>query len=126
MCLDDGPGIRTTVFMKGCTVRCPWCSNPENIEFEAEKFSALDNCVLKSEKCLFEECKYFGSLCEAAGIYGKEYSVDELTRILMADKSYYDKTGGGITFSGGEALAHYEYLKQVLHKLKNSNVHIAI
>lgn len=101
--LHDGPGIRTTIFMKGCTLHCPWCSNPENLNYEKESYDT-DNAV---------------------GVYGKYYSADDLVRELLKDKVYWDG-GGGVTFSGGEALSHMEYLLPVFFKLKGYGVNIAV
>ena len=100
-CLQDGPGIRTVVFFKGCNLNCPWCSNPENISFEIEK--SIDNKI----------------------IYGKEYSVEELYKEIVKDKIYYDKDGG-VTFSGGEPLFHSFEIKELLKKLNKDNISVAV
>lgn len=105
MCFHDGPGIRTTVFMKGCTIRCPWCSNPENLNFLKESYS-LDSMEKKGE-------------------YGEIYTEKQLVEELLKDEKYY-LAGGGITFSGGEALAHIDYLQPVFMKLKQRGLHIAV
>lgn len=102
-CLHDGPGIRTTVFLKGCNLRCPWCSNPENLNFEKEEF----------EK---DEIK---------GIYGREIELSELKEELLKDKIFYE-TEGGITFSGGEALLHVKELEPLLKELKNENINMCL
>lgn len=103
MCFHDGPGIRTTIFLKGCTIHCPWCSNPENISFVPEEFISDG----------------------AKGVYGKYYSSEELIREVLKDKVFWgDK--GGITFSGGEALAHSENLEPVMRGLKEIGIHIAV
>ncbi len=100
-CLQDGPGIRTVVFFKGCNLNCPWCSNPENISFEIEK--SIDNKI----------------------IYGKEYSVEELYKEIVKDKIYYDKDGG-VTFSGGEPLFHSFEIKELLKRLNKDNISVAV
>ena len=102
MCFDDGPGIRTTVFMKGCSLHCPWCSNPENIGFGPEAYEK--NGV--------------------GGIYGKEYLPAELEEILLKDQKF-GEPDGGVTFSGGEAFMQAEGLADVLERLKRKRVHIA-
>ena len=79
--LHDGPGIRTTIFLKGCSLRCPWCSNPENLNPYPEEYIKDGN----------------------RGIYGKEYAIDEIFIEVMKDKDYYE-SNGGLNFSGGEAL----------------------
>lgn len=101
--LHDGPGIRTTVFFKGCNLKCPWCSNPENINFEIEKYN---NDGIE-------------------GTYGKEYTLDELYKEIMKDKDYYDKDGG-VTFSGGECLWKFKDIEPLLKKLKENNINICI
>jgi len=103
MCFHDGPGIRTTVFLKGCTLHCPWCSNPENISFDLEKYS----------------------LGRQSGLYGKEYSPNELVNELLKDRKFWGDQGG-VTFSGGEALAHILLLEPALSKLKEEKVHMAV
>lgn len=102
-CVHDGPGIRTTVFMKGCTIHCPWCANPENL------------------KCYSEVYQENGR----EGVYGKYYTPEELVDELLKDKAYW-MDGGGVTFSGGEALMHAPYLRKVFEILKNAGINIAI
>lgn len=100
MCFDDGPGIRTTVFMKGCSIHCPWCSNPENISFEKQ------TTLTCSE-------------------YGVDYEAQELVRILEKDKVFWG-CDGGVTFSGGEALMQSRQLREVWDLLKSDGVHLAV
>lgn len=100
MCFDDGPGIRTTVFMKGCSLHCPWCSNPENISFE--KQTTLGDME-----------------------YGIDYKPQELVRILEKDKGFWG-CDGGVTFSGGEALMQAEQLEAIWVLLKKHSVHLAV
>lgn len=103
MCFHDGPGIRTTVFLKGCSIHCPWCSNPENINFYKEKYS------------IDEEC----------GVYGKEYYSEELIDVLKKDEMFWGKDGG-VTFSGGEALMHAKVLENVFTALKREGINIVV
>ena len=100
MCFDDGPGIRTTVFFKGCPIRCPWCCNPENLNHEIE--SGVDGTV-----------------------YGKMISEEELLAELLKDKHYFSN-GGGVTFSGGECLLFLPKLTSLLMELKQNNISVAI
>ena len=101
--LHDGPGIRTTVFFKGCNLKCPWCSNPENINFEIEKY----------EKDGIE------------GTYGKEYTLEELYEEIMKDKEFFNDDGG-VTFSGGECLLRFVEIEPLLKKLKDKNINICV
>ncbi len=101
--LHDGPGIRTTVFFKGCNLMCPWCSNPENIDFQIQKF---------------KNNNYDGT-------YGYEIELNELEREILKDKIYYEN-GGGITFSGGECLLQFEKIKPLLKRLKEQEINICI
>lgn len=101
--LHDGPGIRTTVFLKGCSIRCPWCSNPENINHQIERY-------VKDGK---------------EGFYGKEYSVDEVLKEVLKDKIFYEDNGG-VTFSGGEALLYAKELLPLMEQIKQNNISIAV
>lgn len=101
--LHDGPGIRTTVFLKGCSLRCPWCSNPENLNPYQEPYT-------KDGK---------------EGVYGKEYSPDEVFSEVMKDKNFYEPDGG-VTFSGGEALLQAEAILLVLKKCKEVGITTAV
>ncbi len=103
MCFHDGPGIRTTVFLKGCTLYCPWCSNPENLSYEPEEY------IRDSER----------------GIYGKYWPVDDLYNTLVKDRAFWG-SDGGITFSGGEALSHMVLLEPIMKVLKNEEIDIAV
>ena len=100
--LHDGPGLRTTVFLKGCNAKCPWCCNPENISKEVQSVADGHNETT----------------------YGKFYSTSELFQILMKDKNFYE--GGGVTFSGGEPLLQARQLKPLLYMLKEQDIHLAV
>src|SRR5574344_126701 len=115
-CLHDGPGIRTTIFFKGCTVHCPWCANPENITGEIyyyyykEKCIKNDNsCALNDDCCILhgefsqEKLKSSNDKClvDAISQYGREYSCEEIENEIYKDVGYYENCGG-VTFSGGE------------------------
>lgn len=119
--LHDGPGIRTTVFFKGCVLRCPWCSNPENL-------------VSKKQKYVKDG---------VAGVYGKWYSSEELLKEIMKDKPFYtgvcfsalellsdpkllDRLPGGVTFSGGECLLQIDKAEDVLKTLRKEGIHMAV
>lgn len=118
--IHDGPGIRSTVFLKGCAICCPWCSNPENINREIQEYNRNG----------------------FAGIYGRRMSAEELVDECRKDKAYYGESEksnwnikridemtmlpGGVTFSGGEALLQMENLVPVCKALHSDGIHIAI
>lgn len=148
MSIHDGPGIRTTVFFKGCPLNCLWCSNPESQKVEKEVACFQSRCVTCgycAEVCPKglieaqppfeitnrEEC----DLCEicvkecctnAKKVVGEDYTVDELLKEIMKDKSFYDSSGGGVTFSGGEPLMQSAFLKEILAACRENGVHTAI
>ena len=102
-CLHDGPGIRTTVFFKGCNLRCPWCSNPENINFEIENYED-DN---------------------KKAVYGYEIDLASLEKEILKDAAFYEN-GGGVTFSGGEALFQFDKIEPLLQNLKKQNINMCL
>ncbi|WP_308547406.1 radical SAM protein [uncultured Selenomonas sp.] len=99
--LHDGPGIRTTVFLLGCGIHCPWCANPENLLMKQRHYP------------------------DAESIYGRYYTSDELLNEILADEIFF-VDGGGITFSGGEALLSAPRLVDVWEKLKRRSINIAV
>ena len=141
-CVDDGPGLRTTVFFKGCNLTCPWCHNLEGKSFDPEIAYDTTKCI-SCGKC--EEtcertwpasgwrdgCTACGKCAEtcpsgARRLVGKEMTPDELVAEVMTDQDFYQGTGGGVTFSGGEPLAQPDFLFACAEKLKEKNVHLAI
>ncbi|MDU1279838.1 MAG: glycyl-radical enzyme activating protein [Clostridium sp.] len=146
--VNDGPGIRTTVFMKGCYLRCPWCHNPESIspkiqlKYNPRNCTVCGKCVehvngdgikIVNDKLSIDFNKHdqnfeLINVCpnNAYEIYGKEYSSDELIEIIIKDIDYYNVSGGGVTFSGGEAINQFEFIKEVSIKLKEIGIHICL
>lgn len=132
----DGPGIRTTVFFKGCNLRCAWCHNPEGLirqkqmMFYRDKCSGCGKC---KEVCPYnlEKCDFCGK-CElycpndARKICGKDYTVDEVFAQLIKDKDFYENSGGGVTFSGGECMLQLDFLFEILKKCKENGIHTAV
>ena len=129
----DGPGIRTTVFFKGCNLRCKWCHNPEGIDREIKMLFYESKCigckkcksVCKSKACILcGECAiYCPSM--AREICGREITPRELFDIIARDKHYY-KNGGGATFSGGECLLNPDFLRETLSLCKENGIGTAI
>ena len=105
-CLNDGPGIRTTVFLKGCNLRCPWCANPENLEYQ--------------------KIEYYNQNIDEVGTFGYDIELDDLLEEILKDEFYFQKNNGGVTFSGGEPLLHFEKLEPLLKKLKQHKINICV
>ena len=143
-----GDGIRTTVFLKGCPLRCVWCHNPEGISFlpelayHAHKCISCGECVavcptgahvlengahsFDREKCI--ACGACTEVCfgEALTLYGKDMSVDELLPVLLEDREFYEKSGGGVTLSGGECLVQADFCAELLAALKKEGINTAV
>ncbi len=145
--VHDGPGIRTTVFFKGCPLRCAWCHNPESQSSNKQIIYYEDKCIL-CQTCVHtckeqavsviknrikidtKKCTLCGDCTDncptnALEMIGKEYEVKKLVGEILKDKDFFDG-GGGITISGGEPFVQYEFLLELLKELKESGVHIAI
>ncbi len=132
----DGPGIRTTVFFKGCNLNCKWCHNPESQSFEKQMMFYQNKCT-SCGKCKLV-CPYNLETCDLCGqctdvcpsnarqICGKEYTVAEVLKIICNDKTFYENSGGGVTFSGGECMLHIDFLKALLKKCKGNGIHTAV
>ena len=116
--LHDGPGIRTTVFLKGCPLKCAWCHNPECISFEKETLFYPEKCI-GCGKC------HMGCYTGATIVCGKEMTVDEVFAEVLADKAFYG-TEGGVTVSGGEPLAHAPFVEKLVSLCKAEGIHTAI
>ena len=146
--VHDGDGIRTTVFFKGCPLRCVWCHNPEGISAKSELGFYLHKCTLCGECARvcpegvhkFEDgrhtldrakCTACGKCAEAcfAGaltLYGKDMTVDELLPILLEDADFYKSSKGGVTLSGGECLLWADFCAELLKKLCENGIHTAV
>lgn len=116
--VHDGPGIRTTVFLKGCPLNCSWCHNPENIKFEPEM-------MFYPEKCI--GCGQCGKGCFSGArvLCGRQMTAQQVLEQVAMDKDYYGKEGG-VTFSGGEPFAQPEFLKELVHMSKDMGINTAV
>lgn len=133
--LSDGPGVRTTLFFKGCSLDCFWCHNPEGKSAEPQTAFFEGRCA----GC--GACRRYGeslgvdidsgevaAVCPegARRVYGKKYSIEELFRIIAADRVYYDLSGGGVTFSGGECMLYPEFVAKLAEMCSNDGISVAI
>jgi pyruvate formate lyase activating enzyme len=126
-CTNDGPGIRTTVFLKGCPLACLWCHNPESQSAAPELLFYRDKCT-GCGRCRGITAKDTDFLCynEAKRICGKESSVEEVLEEVMKDKLFYDNSGGGMTLSGGEPLYQFDFAMALLREGKAKGLHTAM
>lgn len=132
----DGPGIRTTVFFKGCNLRCAWCHNPESHKSAPQMMLHANKCT-GCGKCK-EVCPHGCETCELCGICaiycphgareisGKESTVEQVWDEIRKDRLFYEATGGGVTFSGGECMLQIEFLEAILKKCKENGIHTAV
>lgn len=147
--VQDGPGIRTTVFLKGCPLRCNWCSNPESQSPHPELMYNSIKCINSCEECL-KVCGYISRLsgkkeieidrnrCTNCGkctkvcctnaltLVGESISVEELMVQIEKDASFYKNSGGGVTLSGGEPLFQYDFLKEILRTCQQRGIHTVL
>lgn len=146
--VHDGDGVRTTVFLKGCSLKCVWCHNPEGIGFKPQLSYIRNKCIGCGEcvgVCsagahimddgghIFDRTKCIGCgkceevcLGEALKLYGKKVTVKELMPTLLADRDFYESSGGGVTLSGGECLMQADFCRELLMALKNEGIHTAV
>jgi glycyl-radical enzyme activating protein len=146
--VHDGPGIRTTVFFKGCPLDCLWCHNPESHARSQQLFYLYDKCT-QCGKCVqvcesnvhqlnngthtinYNTCKHCGKCVEecnssALKIVGTEMSVDEIMDIVIADIDFYKSSNGGISLSGGEPLQHFSFLLELLESCKETGINTCL
>lgn len=123
----DGPGIRTTVFFKGCNLRCAWCHNPESQSTQKEILFYKSKCI-GCGRCLgvTADSEDFICFCDAKSICGKVYTVGELFREISRDVAFYSSSNGGVTFSGGECMLQADFLERILKECKISGIHTAV
>lgn len=123
--VHDGPGIRTTVFLKGCPLKCVWCHNPESISFKPQ-IAFYENKCIGCGECQKEGFKTDDCLGEARVLYGKEITVEELLTLLLEDREFYENSGGGVTVSGGECLCQPDFCAELLKALKEKGINTAV
>ena len=160
--VHDGPGIRLTLFLKGCPLRCPWCHSPESQEFPTElnwmamKCVGVDKCgnclnvcpndaislgakkmsatgdeeiqLVTVDRTKCDNCGKCAEACTSKALYmcGTDYTVDEVMERIRRDVPFYNRSGGGVTISGGECLCQPEFLLEVLKRCKAEGIHTAV
>ena len=151
--LQDGPGIRTTIFLKGCPLHCPWCHNPETQDPKREFYFYADKCthcgrcvevcptgassmevgpdnepVLKIDRTKCIRCMKCVDAClsGARSVVGREFTLDEIVKEAVSDRPFFKNSGGGVTISGGEPLAFPEFTLELAKRLKDEQVHVAM
>ncbi len=146
--INDGPGIRVVIFFKGCNLHCAWCHNPESISAEVEKMYSPVKCIRCGtcvEACpenaitltntgtytdpdLCVLCGKCTEVCptKAIEMSGKVMSVNEIMEIIEKERTFFDQSGGGVTFSGGEPLVHAKMLIELLDECGKNGIHRAL
>lgn len=146
--INDGPGIRIVIFFKGCNLHCAWCHNPESIKAETEKLYSVAKCIrcsscidvcpanalslqssgIVTDTDLCTLCGKCADVCptKAMEMSGHEMSLTEIMTEIEKEKVFFDQSGGGVTFSGGEPLLHSQLLFELLDECGKKNIHRAV
>lgn len=146
--INDGPGIRVSIFFKGCPLNCAWCHNPESISPRAEKMHTQSKCIscgacvqccpqraceltsngIETDAASCDACGHCARVCptRASELAGRYYSPGELLEIIEKERPFFDQSGGGVTFSGGEPLAQADYLCAMLEACGQRGIHRCI
>ena len=147
--IHDGPGIRTVVFLKGCSLHCIWCANPESIKQESELIMLPEKCIgchrcvnvcprkaisidktgeIITDSDLCDRCGKCTEACpsEARILYGKKMTAKEVVKVVSRDVPFYRNSGGGVTISGGEPGMQPDFVEAIIKLLNNQGIHTAI
>lgn len=155
--IHDGPGIRTEIFFKGCSLACKWCSNPEGLSVQQElgiypqKCLSLEKCGLCIKRCpehentplrfsndgivqpirtaaCCKDCFLCAEACpaDAITVWGKKMTIPELMKIILADRSFYMRSGGGVTLSGGEVIVQWEFASLLLQECVKARINTCV
>ena len=146
--IHDGPGIRSVVFMKGCNMRCAWCHNPETFQRKPEIERLENKCInclecikvcepkalfVKNGKVQFDtskcsQCLACSEVCYSGSMHkiGVYHTVESLYKQIELDIPFFNKSNGGVTFSGGEPLIQHQFLSECIHYLRSQSIHICI
>lgn len=155
--VHDGPGVRTEIFLKGCPLRCRWCSNPESFEKHPQvgvyhtKCVGIENCGNCIKACpkqngtqgplvfengvissinrnLCDNCFACQQVCPSGALkaWGTQMTLEEIMKVIRADKNYYNATGGGVTISGGESLYQWQFTSEILKACKAEGIHTCV
>lgn len=145
--LHDGKGVRTVVYLKGCNMHCKWCHNPEGISSKPQLLFVENKCI-HCGKCI-KTCPgqhilqdlqhiYIQDGCIACGrcaqncpvnaleLCGKDKTAQEVLKEILKDKQYYDTSSGGVTFSGGECLLHFDFMKEIVQLCKGAGISVTV
>ncbi len=143
--INDGPGIRVTIFLKGCPLACRWCHNPESVSPQVQKMYSAGKCIGCGEcvkVCPVQACELTpdgivtnAELCEVCGrcaevcpakateMSGRFETVADLLKVIEGERPFFEESGGGVTFSGGEPLLYPKFLAEILDACADMNIH---
>lgn len=143
--INDGPGIRTTIFLKGCPLHCVWCHNPEGISPQPERMYTKKKCIgcstcvdecpthaltltpdgIHADESLCTLCRHCADVCPTLAMKfgGRTWTMDELMEVVEKERKVMEDSGGGVTLCGGEPLMHHDYLLSILTELGQRHLH---